>query len=343
MRCGRTDSSRPRTSSRPARRPRRPCRGVAQLNDMQPDAGDAPPASPDFVSRQGYLATAPVGVDAMFAWTLPGGERRTGQDHRLRVGVAVHARGSAAEPGRGRRRNEQRRHQSRHGRARCDQRRPQRHRHHRASRPTRRSARRRSATSRRRQAIKAAADKLGAGDIILLEIHRPGPAAPNPLQGQLGFIAIEWWPDDFAAIRYAVAKGIIVVEAAGNGFAEPRRRPSTTRRRPGSRRAGRTRSTPATRRRVQWSSARARRRRARMAATTARTARGSTSRTSAPGWTSRAGAARSRRPATAICRADRTRTSGTPTSSPGRRARRRSSSARSPPRRARCAPAATAS
>src|SRR4029453_17689713 len=41
--------------------------------------------------------------------------------------------------------------------------------------------------------------------------------APNPLQGQLGFIAIEWWPDDFAAIKYAVAKGIVVVEAAGNG------------------------------------------------------------------------------------------------------------------------------
>jgi hypothetical protein len=52
----------------------------------------------------------------------------------------------------------------------------------------------------------------------LLEIHRPGPKTPSPPQGQLGFIAIEWWPDDFAAIRYAVNKGIIVVEAAGNGF-----------------------------------------------------------------------------------------------------------------------------
>lgn len=67
-------------------------------------------------------------------------------------------------------------------------------------------------------AIRAAADRLGRGDIILLEIHRPGPNAPMPRQGQLGFIAIEWWPDDFAAIRYAVARGIAVVEAAGNGF-----------------------------------------------------------------------------------------------------------------------------
>jgi peptidoglycan hydrolase-like protein with peptidoglycan-binding domain len=64
--------------------------------------------------------------------------------------------------------------------------------------------------------IREAADRLRAGDIILLEIHRPGPNSTG--SGQFGFIAIEWWPDDFAAIRYAVNKGIIVVEAAGNGF-----------------------------------------------------------------------------------------------------------------------------
>jgi hypothetical protein len=65
-------------------------------------------------------------------------------------------------------------------------------------------------------AIKKAADSLAAGDIILLEIHRPGPN--SGAGGQQGFIAIEWWPDDFLAIRYAVNKGIMVVEAAGNGW-----------------------------------------------------------------------------------------------------------------------------
>jgi subtilisin family serine protease len=35
--------------------------------------------------------------------------------------------------------------------------------------------------------------------------------------GQFGYIAIEWWPDDYDAIRYAINRGIIVVEAGGNG------------------------------------------------------------------------------------------------------------------------------
>ncbi len=65
------------------------------------------------------------------------------------------------------------------------------------------------------QAIIRAADELSAGDLILLEVHRPGPAANG--NGQDGFIAIEWWPDDFAAITYATSRGIVVVEAAGNG------------------------------------------------------------------------------------------------------------------------------
>ncbi|WP_326540984.1 S8 family peptidase [Pseudorhodoferax sp.] len=66
------------------------------------------------------------------------------------------------------------------------------------------------------QAIRKAADRLQAGDVILLEIHRPGPRATG--SGQMGYIGIEWWPDDFAAILYATSRGIVVVEAAGNGF-----------------------------------------------------------------------------------------------------------------------------
>jgi hypothetical protein len=65
------------------------------------------------------------------------------------------------------------------------------------------------------QAIRQAADALGPGDIILIELHRAGPDSNG--SGQDGFIAVEWWPDDFAAVVYARSRGVIVIEAAGNG------------------------------------------------------------------------------------------------------------------------------
>jgi hypothetical protein len=67
-------------------------------------------------------------------------------------------------------------------------------------------------------AINTAAARLGPGDVMLIELHRPGPrfAFANRTD-QRGYIAVEWWPDDYAAIRNAVNRGIIVIEAGGNG------------------------------------------------------------------------------------------------------------------------------
>ena len=58
-------------------------------------------------------------------------------------------------------------------------------------------------------ALISAANALQAGDIILIEVQYGHPVR--------GYTSVEWWPAEHAAIRYAVNKGVIVVEAAGNG------------------------------------------------------------------------------------------------------------------------------
>jgi len=70
-------------------------------------------------------------------------------------------------------------------------------------------------------AVKFAADRLRPGDIMLLEDQEYGPrynfTSPTKPYSQAGCIAVEWWPDIYVAIRYAVNRHSIVVEAAGNG------------------------------------------------------------------------------------------------------------------------------
>ena len=189
--------------------------------DLAPTSEEAPSTSPDFTARQGYLNPSPEGVDAVWAWNRPGGR---GQNMRIidiegawRFGhedLTANQGGvvGGTESTDIRWRNhgtavlgEYSGDESAHGiRGICD-----------------------LATASAisifggigsSQAILAATRRLRPGDIILIELHRPGPR--HNFRGrtdQRGYIAIEWWEDDFAAIRAATTRGIIVVEAAGNG------------------------------------------------------------------------------------------------------------------------------
>jgi len=67
-------------------------------------------------------------------------------------------------------------------------------------------------------AILIAADTLQRGDLMLIELHAPGPRYDFQVRSdQLGYVCMEYWQDNFDALQYAWTKGIIVIEAAGNG------------------------------------------------------------------------------------------------------------------------------
>lgn len=67
-------------------------------------------------------------------------------------------------------------------------------------------------------AITMAVDAADPGDAILIELHAPGPHYNfEGRDDQSGYIAMEYWQDNFDAMLYAWANGVIVCEAAGNG------------------------------------------------------------------------------------------------------------------------------
>lgn len=60
-------------------------------------------------------------------------------------------------------------------------------------------------------AILAAASAFGTGDVVLLELQISGPADGN-------WVPLEWYEPYYDAIVTAVGLGVVVVEAAGNGY-----------------------------------------------------------------------------------------------------------------------------
>ena len=187
------------------------------VNDMMPLADEAPLTTPSFVSRQLYLNPAPVGVNAPHAWRYRGGGgtgvniidlewgwRFTHEDLRQNQGGVVAGSNSASDN---------------HGTAVLGEISGDRNAYGITGIcPEARVSAVSFTTIPTARAIRMAADRLRRGDVMLLEIHRAGPR--HNFQGradQRGYVAVEWWPDDYAAIRYAVSRGVIVVEAAGNG------------------------------------------------------------------------------------------------------------------------------
>ena len=194
----------------------------AAINDMVAAPEEPPPATPDYTARQIYLDAPPAGVNARWAWTQAGGR---GRDVRIidvegnwrfshedltqnQGGVVGGTPGAYTDVS-----------WRNHGTAVLGE----------YSGDVNTvgvigisADAVASAVSHGNigsaAAINQAAARLRAGDIILLEMHRPGPRFNFAQRGdQRGYIAVEWWPDDFAAILNASSRGIIVVEAAGNG------------------------------------------------------------------------------------------------------------------------------
>ncbi len=57
--------------------------------------------------------------------------------------------------------------------------------------------------------LDAAAAKLVAGDVLLIELQGTGP------RGR--YVPMEYWDDNYEVIKAATSRGVVVIEAAGNG------------------------------------------------------------------------------------------------------------------------------
>jgi len=190
---------------------------IAYIDPQPEPAGDIDPPTPDYTPHQDYLLAAPTGVDAVYSKTLPGGDgtgvkiidiennwNDTHEDLEKALGAVI---GLGANQ------------DGDHGTAVigamiagdngygvtgiC---------------PGADIAMVSAGFNGTVNAMLIAIDNLDAGDLMLIELHSPGPRYDFQVRtDQLGYVCMEYWQDRFDALQYAWAKGIIVIEAAGNG------------------------------------------------------------------------------------------------------------------------------
>ncbi|WNG20722.1 S8 family peptidase [Cystobacter fuscus] len=183
-------------------------------------ATDLAPVTPQFDGEQGYLQAAPLGVDAVYAWTVNGGTgagvkivdvegawRTSHEDlpaffhtggtqfadlgwrnHGTAVvGVMVGVKNAYGVTG------------VAHG-----------------AQIGFEAIGAQSVAS----AITNAANAAGVGGVVLIEVHRLGPPNSTPCTcntQQCDYIAMEYWQAEYDAISLATLSGVTVVEASGNG------------------------------------------------------------------------------------------------------------------------------
>ncbi len=193
---------------------------IAYIQPMPEVAGDIDPPTPDYQPDQDYREAAPVGIDADYANSLPGGDgtgvkiidieinwQTTHEDLDKAVGAVI-----GPYPG-------ENQSSTNHGTAVLGE----------------MVAGNNGygvtgicygadvgmvsvSTMSTAQALYTAIDNLNPGDMILIELHAPGPRYDfQPRTDQKGYVCMEYWQANFDAIQYAWANGIIVMEAAGNG------------------------------------------------------------------------------------------------------------------------------
>ncbi|MEO7754730.1 MAG: S8 family serine peptidase [Terracoccus sp.] len=188
------------------------------------------PASPDLRPRQGYHSPASLsGIDANYAWTIPGGTGSNVRVHDLeyswngthedlsKLRTSFYANGTPVDPFAA----SMGQHSRDHGTAVVGEIAGDSNGFGVTGLVPDTTMQITNVTSTAgytpASAVAVATSVLRAGDVMLIEQQTTGPGGACG-RDQVGCVALEWIPSVYDAIRNATTQGIIVVEAAGNGW-----------------------------------------------------------------------------------------------------------------------------